>query len=255
MIAERTNDFLQENPVEIRLKHLSVFQLNNTKLQTTKERAKVMGFFNSMLSDIASLVKGAGDGSAKKADIESRLTAFKSLRSSLDFQWRKLEADWKKASSVEANLKKTPLMRAQTVRRAKSIAQRMAMIGKFCNMVETFTSVLEQSQALREHAEQMKSGMGDAAQFKALGDEMNALMAQNKEVLDGISKIQMQFDDFHANMDMTLAEEGDKEELSRLNELYEKLETCQVKGDTAGAKAVQEQIAAIVSGGSTLAIA
>ena len=214
-----------------------------------------MGFFKNMVSEIKELVQGASDGSANKADIESRLSAFKSLRSSLDFQWRKLEAEWKKASSVDANLKRTPLMRAQMMRRAKSIAQRMAMIGKFCNMVETFMSVLEQSQALREHAEQMKSGMGDAAQFKALGDEMNTLMAQNKEMLSGISKIQMQLDDFHENMDMALFEQGDKEEAARLNELYEKLETCQVKGDSAGAKAVQEQITAIMTGGSSLALA
>lgn len=214
-----------------------------------------MGFFKNMLSDVQKLVQGAGDGSANKADIESRLAAFKALRSSLDFQWRKLEAEWKKASSVEANLNRTPLMRAQMMRRAKSIAQRMAMIGKFCNMVETFTSVLEQSQTLREHAEQMKSGMGDAAQFKALGEEMSTLMAQNKEMLSGIAKIQMQLDDFHENMDLTLMDEGDKEETARLNELYEKLETCQVKGDTAGAKAVQEQITAIMTGGSTLTFA
>ena len=214
-----------------------------------------MGFFKNMLSDVQKLVQGAGDGSANKADIESRVAAFKSLRSSLDFQWRKLEAEWKKASSVEANLNRTPLMRAQMMRRAKSIAQRMAMIGKFCNMVETFTSVLEQSQTLREHAEQMKSGMGDAAQFKALGEEMSTLMAQNKEMLSGIAKIQMQLDDFHENMDLTLMDEGDKEETARLNELYEKLETCQVKGDTAGAKAVQEQITAIMTGGSTLTFA
>lgn len=214
-----------------------------------------MGFFKNMLSDVQKLVQGAGDGSANKADIESRVAAFKSLRSSLDFQWRKLESEWKKASSVEANLNRTPLMRAQMMRRAKSIAQRMAMIGKFCNMVETFTSVLEQSQTLREHAEQMKSGMGDAAQFKALGEEMSTLMAQNKEMLSGISKIQMQLDDFHENMGLTLVEEGDKEETARLNELYEKLETCQVKGDTAGAKAVQEQITAIMIGGSTLTFA
>lgn len=214
-----------------------------------------MGFFKNMLSDVQKLVQGAGDGSANKADIESRVAAFKSLRSSLDFQWRKLESEWKKASSVEANLNRTPLMRAQMMRRAKSIAQRMAMIGKFCNMVETFTSVLEQSQTLREHAEQMKSGMGDAAQFKALGEEMSTLMAQNKEMLSGISKIQMQLDDFHENMDLALLEEGDKEETARLNELYEKLETCQVKGDTAGAKAVQEQITAIMTGGSTLTFA
>lgn len=214
-----------------------------------------MGFFKNMLSDVQKLVQGAGDGSANKADIESRLAAFKALRSSLDFQWRKLEAEWKKASSVEANLNRTPLMRAQMMRRAKSIAQRMAMIGKFCNMVETFTSVLEQSQTLREHAEQMKSGMGDAAQFKALGEEMSTLMAQNKEMLSGIAKIQMQLDDFHENMDLTLMDEGDKEETARLNELYEKLETCQVKGDTAGARAVQEQITAIMTGGSTLTFA
>ena len=214
-----------------------------------------MGLFTNMFSDLARIVKGAGDGSTNKADIESRLNAFKSLRTSLDFQWRKLEAEWKKASSVEANLKRTPLMRAQMVRRAKSIAQRMAMIGKFCNMVETFTSVLEQSQALREHAEQMKAGMGDPAQFKVLGEEMSTLMAQNKEVLSGISKIQMQFDSFREDMDTALADEGDKEELARLNELYEKLETCQVKGDVAGAKAVQEQISAILSGGSSLVLA
>ena len=194
-----------------------------------------MGFLSNMLSDIKSLVQGAGDGSANKADIESRLNAFKSLRSSLDFQWRKLEAEWKKASSVEANLKRTPLMRAQMMRRAKSISQRMAMIGKFCNMIETFTSV--------------------AAQFKALGEEMNTLMAQNKEMLNGISNIQMQLDNFHETMDSAMLDEGDKEETARLNELYEKLETCQVKGDTAGAKAVQEQITAIMTGGSTLVFA
>ena len=214
-----------------------------------------MGFLSNMLSDIKSLVQGAGDGSANKADIESRLNSFKALRSSLDFQWRKLEAEWKKASSVEANLKRTPLMRAQMMRRAKSISQRMAMIGKFCNMVESFASVLEQSQSLREHAEQMKSGMGDAAQFKALGEEMNTLMAQNKEMLNGISNIQMQLDNFHETMDATMLDEGDKEETARLNELYEKLETCQVKGDVAGAKAVQEQITAIMTGGSTLVFA
>ena len=213
-----------------------------------------MGFFNSMLSDIKALVQGASDGSAKKADIESRLGSFKSLRSSLDLQWRKLEVEWKKASSVEANLKRTPRMRAQMMRRARSIAQRMAMIGKFCNMIETFTSVLEQSQALREHAEQMKSGMGDAAQFQALGKEMSTLMAQNKEMLNGISNIQMRLDDFRETMDESLIEEGDKEETARLNELYEKLENCQIKGDMAGAKAVQEQITAIMTGGSSLTL-
>lgn len=214
-----------------------------------------MGFFSNMLSEIKSLVKGAGDGSVKPADIESRLNAFKTLRSSLDLQWRKLEVEWKKASSVEANLKRTPLMRAQMMRRARSIAQRMAMIGKFCNMVETFMSVLEQSRALREHAVQMTTGMGDPAQFKKLGEEMSALMAQNKEMLSGISNIQMQLDNFRETMDGTLINEGDVEETARLNELYEKLETCQVKGDIAGAQAVQEQITAIVSGGSSLVMA
>ena len=43
--------------------------------------------------------------------------------------------------------------------------------------------------------------------------------------------------------------------LGCLNELYEKLDTCQVKGDVAGAKAVQEQITAIMTGGSTLVFA
>ena len=214
-----------------------------------------MRFLSNMLSDIESLVQGAGDGSAKKGDIESRINSFNALRSSLDFQWRKLEAEWKKASSVDANLKRTPLMRAQMMRRAKSISQRMAMIGKFCNMVETFVSVLEQSQSLREHAEQMKSGMGDTAQFKALGEEMSTLMAQNKEMLSGISNIQMQLDNFHETMDSAMLEEGDKEETERLNELYEKRETCQVKGDVAGAKAVQEQITAIMTGGSSLVFA
>ena len=214
-----------------------------------------MGFFRNMLSDIKTLVQGAGDGSTKKADIESRISAFKSLRSSLDFQWRKLEAEWKKSSSVEENLKRTPLMRVQMMRRAKSISQRMAMIGKFCNMVETFTSVLDQALALREHKAQMEAAMGNAAQFKALGDEMNTLMAKNKEMLSGISKIQMQLDTFNETMGETILAEGDPEEAKRLNELYEKLETCQVKGDMAEAKRVQEQISAIMTGGSTLVLA
>ena len=85
--------------------------------------------------------------------------------------------------------------------------------------------------------------------------EMNALMAQNKAMLSGISNIQMQLDSFQESIDGALQDEGDREETARLNELYEKLETCQVKGDTAGAKAVQEQISAIMRGGSSLALA
>ena len=84
---------------------------------------------------------------------------------------------------------------------------------------------------------------------------MNALMAQNKAMLSGISNIQMQLDSFQESIDGALQDEGDREETARLNELYEKLETCQVKGDTAGAKAVQEQISAIMRGGSSLALA
>lgn len=220
----------------------------------TTER-KTMGFFSNMLSEIKGLVQGASDGSAKKTDIESRLRTFKSLRLSLDIQWRNLEAEWKKASSVEANLKRTPLMRAQMMRRARSIAQRMAMIGKFCNMVETFSSVLEQAQHLREHAQQMKLGIGDASQLQAMGKEMNNLMAQNREMLNGISQIQMQLDDFHQNMDATMRQEGELEETARLNELYEKLENCRMKGDAVGAKAVEKQIADIVTGGSSLVLA
>ena len=214
-----------------------------------------MGFFKNMLSDIKTLVQGAGDGSTEKSDIQSRISAFKSLRSSLDFQWRKLEAEWKKSSSVEENLRRTPLMRVQMMRRAKSISQRMAMIGKFCNMIETFTSVLDQALALREHKAQMESAMGNAEQFRALGEEMNTLMAKNKEMLSGISKIQMQLDSFNENIGEMTLEEGDREEAKRLNELYEKLENCQIKGDIAGAKKVQEQISAIMTGGSTLVLA
>ena len=234
-----------------RSESVSAYEQPNQK----QERTKIMGFFSNMLSDIKGLVQGAGDGTTKKADIESRLNSFRQLHSSLDFQWRKLEAEWGKASSVEANLKRTPLMRAQMMRRAKSLSRRMAMIGKFCNMVETFESVLQQSQNLREHTEQMQKGIGNTSQFQALGEEMNALMAQNKAMLSGISNIQMQLDNFQETMDGALQDEGDREETARLNELYEKLETCQVKGDTAGAKAVQEQISAIMRGGSSLALA
>lgn len=214
-----------------------------------------MGFFSSLIADIKKAAQGAADGSASKIDLESKISKLRSLQSSMDFQWRKLEADWKKSSSVEENLKRTPLMRAHSLRRAKSIAQRMAVIGKFSNMVETLLGVLEHSERLREHSDQMKAAIGDAAQFKELGSEMTGLMAQNQELLKGISKIQMEIDTFQEQMDAGITSEADKAEAGRLNELYEKLETLQVKGDTAGAKAVEAEIKALVSGGSSLAFA
>ncbi len=217
-----------------------------------------MGFFKNMLSDIKTLVQGAGDGSTEKSDIQSRISAFKSLRSSLDFQWRKLEAEWKKSSSVEENLRRTPLMRVQMMRRAKSISQRMAMIGKFCNMIETFTSVLDQALALREHKAQMESAMGNAEQFRALGEEMNTLMAKNKEMLSGIVTLDGPHDVLYAptasaaTLSSTAFTSPWNIEKSGTGTLTMK---TAIKGDIAGAKKVQEQISAIMTGGSTLVLA
>ena len=215
-----------------------------------------MGFFKNLFTDVKGMAAGAADGSASKADLEARLRSLRMLRSSLEYQWRKQEAEWKKASSVEENLKKTPLMRAQSMRRARAIAGRMSVVGKISNMVETLSGVLEQSVQLREHKEQMAKAMGeDPAAFKALSSQMDALMAQNRELVRGISEMQSTFDSFQEQMDSATVTEAERAETARLNELYEKLETCQASGDKAGEQAAQEEIRKIMSGGSTLAFA
>jgi vacuolar-type H+-ATPase subunit D/Vma8 len=214
-----------------------------------------MGFFKNLFTDVKGMAQGAADGSASKAELESRLRSLRMLRSSLEFQWRKQEADWKKASSVDENLKKTPLMRAQSMRRAKAIASRMSVVGKLSNMVETLSGVLEQSLQLREHKEQMEKAMGDPAAFKALSEQMDSLMAQNRELVRGISEMQNTFDTFQEQMDSTMVTEAERAETARLNELYEKLETCQASGDKEAERKVQEEIRVIMSGGSTLAFA
>ncbi len=212
-----------------------------------------MGFFKNLFIDVKGMAQGAANGSAQKADLEARLRSLRMLRSTLEFQWRKQEAEWRKASSVEENLKKTPLMRAQSMRRAKAIASRMAIVGKISNMVETLSGVLEQSVQLREHKEQMERAMGNPAVFQALSGQMDALMAQNRELVRGITEMQNIFDEYQ-NMGDT-ATEAEKAESARLNELYEKLETCQASGNKEEELKVQEEIRSIMSGGSTLAFA
>lgn len=214
-----------------------------------------MGFFKNLFTDVKGMAQGAADGSASMADLESRLNSLRTLHNSLEFQWRMQEAKWKKASSVEDNLKKTPLMRAQSMRRAKAIASRMSLIGKLSNMVETLSGVLEQSVQLREHKEQMEKAMGDPAAFKALSGEMDALMAQNQELVRGISELQNTFDTFQDQVDATMVTEAERAESARLNELYEKLETCQASGDKEGERKVQEEIRIIMAGGSALSFA
>lgn len=211
-----------------------------------------MGFLKNMVDDLKRLLTDADSGKAKKEDIEERLVSLRALRGSLDLQWRKLEAEWNKASSVEANLKRTPLMRVQMLKRSKSIAQRMTMVGTFINMSETFIDILERVGRQMKHATDIRAAMGDVAAFQAMGDQVNTLMAQNKEVLNGLSNIQMQLENARERMSDIMTEAGDAEESARLTELYEKLETCQMKGDMEGAKAVQAEIATLATGGAAL---
>lgn len=210
-----------------------------------------MGFFKSMMADLSSLVKGASDGSTSKQELDARLNAFKQLLLSLDFKWHKLEAEWRSASSVEENLKRTPLMRRLMMHKAKSVSKRMMMIGQFTNTIETLISVLEQAQVLRNHAEQMKRAVGDVAKFKSLSEKMSTLVAQNSSTLDRIGQLQVLIDEVSTQMATTT----DLPEMKELNDLYDELEKLQALGETEKAKAVQAKITALMSGGSSLAIA
>lgn len=216
-----------------------------------------MGFFSNLFADIRNTAKSAADGKANAEAIAAKLAAFRSLRNSLQFQWRKLESEWKKASSVDENLNRTPLARAQSIRRAKSLAKRMSVIGRIANMVETFEGVLQQSQQLSEHVEQMKAAAGDMEQFKKLGEQVNRMMAQNKEMVDGLAQLQETFDDFQTQMDEGLVPENEKIDNARLNELYEKLEDCRMSTKPPAereeeAKKIEAEIQSIMAGGSSL---
>lgn len=213
-----------------------------------------MGFFQNLFTDVKEAAEGAADGSASEDALNERLSSLRTLQNNLSFQWRKQEAEWRRASSVEGNLKRTPLMRAQSLRRARAIASRMSVVGKLTNMVETLVGVIEQALEVREHKAQMEAAMGDPATYKKLNEKMNTLMAQNRQLVNSISSIQTTFDSFLSKTDPGMTE-AESAENARLNELYEKLETCQASNDTEGARKVQEEIQTIMSGGSSLTFA
>ena len=218
-----------------------------------------MKFFRSLFQDVKEIADSATDAKSAAAisqeKIDSRLRSLRTLQSALDFKWRKEKAEWESASSVEENLKRTPLMRMLSMRRAKAIAGRMASIGRLSNMVETLIGAIVQTSRMREHVVQMNNGMGDPAAFKQLSKRMNDLMAQNREIVRGLSHMQDMIETYETQADSTLFTAAEKAEQTRLNELFEKLETCRASGDAEAERKVQEDIRAIVSGGSKLALA
>ena len=213
-----------------------------------------MNFFKKLFSDVKDVAATARDPEAGTAAIEQKMREFKMLANSLDFQWKRLNAEWKKASSIEENLKRTPMMRAQSLRRAKALARRMGLIGKISGVVGTFSDVLQQSLELKKHAIQMKKAAGDLEQLKALGGEMDKLMAQNEAALSGLGELQNKLEYYQSRMEI----QGDpleSQEKTHLDELYEKLETCMASGDTAAVERVQKEIDAAVNASAGLQLA
>ena len=217
-----------------------------------------MKFFRSLFHDVQQIAESAADPAAavSETDLEARLRSLSMLHSTLEFQWRKQQVEWESAASVEENLKRSPLMRTLAMRRAKSVAARMASIGRLSNLVEALKGTIEQTVMFREHLAQMKRGMGDnPAAFKALSAKMNDLMAQNREIVRGLASMQNLFATFDENADASLFTAAQKSEQTRLNELYEKLETCRAAGDAEGERKVLDEIHAITSGGASFAMA
>ncbi len=210
-----------------------------------------MNFFKKLFSDVQDVAATARDPEAGTAAIEKKMREFKMLANSLDFQWKRLNAEWKKASSIEENLKRTPMMRAQSLRRAKALARRMGLIGKISGVVGTFSDVLQQSLELKKHAIQMKKAAGDLEQLKALGGEMDKLMAQNEAALSGLGELQNKLEYYQSRMEIP-GDPLETQEKTRLDELYEKLETCMGEGDMAEVERIQKEIDAAVNAAAGL---
>lgn len=112
--------------------------------------------------------------------------------------------------------------------------------------IEMLISVLEQAKTCLERMKNAKSGIDDAVQMNALREEFS-LMAKDKRLMGGISNLQTQLESFRKNEAEELHDERESAKLARLNELYDRLESCQDKGDAAGAKVVRGQIAGIIA--------
>lgn len=211
-----------------------------------------MSFFNSMFSDVSKIYKGAIDDKSGITSemLDARLNAFQQLLWSLDFKWHKLEASWKDASSVEANLKRTPFARVQMMRRARPLSKRMMMIGRFCNMVETLKFVLEEAKTLRNHVQQMRQTMGDGKQLADLAKKIQSLQAQQQTTFESVNQLENVIKNISAGMGgETNADEKE------LNDLYDQIDTALAEGNTKKFEELQGKITKMLTGGSLLAYA
>lgn len=133
--------------------------------------------------------------------------------------------------------------------RLNSLRTLQNKLGSLSNAVEALVCIFERSIELRKRKKD--AIRGNPAAYKAFEERMNTLMAQNRKLVDSISSIQTTFDSFLSKTDPGMTE-AESAEFARLNELYEKLETCQSSNDTEGGRKVQEEIQTIMSGGSSL---
>lgn len=192
-----------------------------------------MGFFTKLFID--------SDGDDLQA-IEAERKSYQSLCSSLESELRTLENDLKKTLSPEENSKRPPKIRAAYIRRARNISRNIAFVNKFLYVFRRAESTCHQLQTMATTLKSIEGRKGYESKIAALQEKMAEATGVIKSLSDQVFKAEHNLNELTQTLDRTMFSDRDSEEDRRLDELYEKLQTLNMKGDEAGVAAVQAEI-------------
>ena len=174
--------------------------------------------------------------------IEAERKSYQSLCSSLESELRTLENDLKNTLSPEENSKRPPKIRAAYIHRARNISRNIAFVNKFLYVFRRAESTCCQLQTMATTLKSIEGREGYEGKIAALQEKMAEATGVIKSLSDQLFTVEGNINDLTRALDKTVFGDVDSEEDRRINELYDKLETLNMKGDVAGAAAVQSEI-------------
>lgn len=174
--------------------------------------------------------------------IEAERKSYQSICSSLESELRTLEGDLKRTLSPEENSKRPPKIRAAYIRRARNISRNIAFVNKFLYVFRRAESTCHQLQTMAKTLKSIEGRKGYEGKITALQEKMAEATGVIKSLSDQLFTAEHNMNELSQALDKTMFGDVDSDEDRRLDELYEKLQTLNMKGDEKGAAAVQAEI-------------
>lgn len=174
--------------------------------------------------------------------IEAERKTYQSICNSLESELRTQENDLKKTLSPEENSKRPPKIRAAYIRRARNISRNIAFVNKFLYVFRRAESTCHQLQTMAKTLKDIEGRKGYESKISALQEKMAEATGVIKGLSDQLFTAERNINNLTQALDTTMFADENSEEDRKLDELYEKLQTLNMKGDTEGAAAVQKEI-------------